>query len=135
MTTKHREPTSQSAFASPEARYLWVHAEHVKGSTLTELARALGVSHSRAHQMNCKGSRLANPMTYWHTGLSSRTANRLVECGYSSREQVAKAVGVGEITDKPSDRQLKLFVSEGQKTTVPGLGKIGFGELLAWLNL
>lgn len=134
MTTKLSEPSPPPAFASPQARYLWVYAEHLKGRTLTELAKALGVSHSRAGQMNRKGSCLANPMTYWHTGLSSQTANRLVDCGYTSREQVVMAVSSGEITDRPSASQRELFVSESQHTTVPGLGKVGFGELLAWLN-
>lgn len=127
--------TAPTAFASPEARYLWVHAEHEKGRTLTELAKVLGVSLSRAGQMNRKGACLASPPTYWHTGLSCQTANRLVERGYSSREQVEKAVVSGEITDKPSVSQRKLFRSKGQQTTVPGLGKVGFGEILVWLGL
>lgn len=127
--------TPPPVFASPEARYLWVHAEHEKGRTLTELAKTLGVSLSRAGQMNRKGACLASPPTYWHAGLSSQTANRLVEGGYSSREQVEKAVTSGEITDKPSVSQRKLFHSEGQQTTVPGLGKVGFGEILVWLGL
>lgn len=128
-------PTTPPAFTSPEARYLWVYAEREKGRTLTEIAKALGVSQGRAGQMNRKGSLLANPPIHWHTGLSSQTANRLVERGYSSREQVEKAVTSGEITDRPSASQRNLFVSDGQQTTVPGLGKVGFGEILVWLGL
>lgn len=129
------DSTHPPAFISPEERYLWVHAEHQKGSNLTALAKVLGVSPTRAGQMNRKGARLANPPAYWHTGLSSQTANRLVECGYSSREQVQSAVNSGEITDKPSVSQRRLFHSQGQQTTIPGLGKVGFGEILVWLGL
>ncbi|EKT4528338.1 hypothetical protein [Pseudomonas asiatica] len=122
------------AFASPEERYLWVHTEYAKGRTLSELAQALGVSPSRAGQMNRKGKCLANPVTYWHTGLSSQTANRLVDAGYVSREQVLDAVRSGEITDRPSATQREQFVSERQGTTVSGLGRVGFLELQQWLK-
>lgn len=126
--------TAPPAFASPEERYLWVHTEYAKGRTLSELAQALGVSPSRAGQMNRKGKCLANPVTYWHTGLSSQTANRLVDAGYVSREQVLDAVRSGEITDRPSASQREQFVSERQGTTVSGLGRVGFLELQQWLG-
>jgi len=84
--------------------------------------------------MNRNGKRLANPVIYWHTGLSSQTANRLVESGYVSREQVLEAVRSGEITDQPSASQREQFVSESQWTTVPGLGRVGFLELQQWLE-
>ncbi|MCU9527527.1 hypothetical protein [Pseudomonas mosselii] len=122
------------AFASPEERYQWAHTEYEKGRTLNELAQALGVSPSRAGQMKRRGECLANPVTYWHTGLSSQTANRLLEQGYTSRDQVEQAVETGEITDRPSASQRKQFVSEGQQTTVPGLGSVGFLELRQWLE-
>jgi len=84
--------------------------------------------------MSRKGARLANPSLHWHTGLSRQTANRLVERGFASREQVAEAVESGEITDRPSASQKELFVSAHQWTTVPGLGRAGFNELRAWLG-
>lgn|GEM_PF-6647133 len=122
-------------FSTPEERFQWVFAEHEKGRTLSDLAEVLGVSESRAGQLSRKVSRLANPSHHWHTGLSRQTANRLLECGFASREGVDNAVKSGEITDKPSASQRALFASAGQKTSVPGLGSVGISELRGWLGL
>jgi len=127
--------TPPTEFATPEARLQWVFAQRERGCTLRDLAKVLGVSERRVGQMSRKGARLSNPSLHWHTGLSSRTANRLVERGFASREEVEAAVKKGVITDRPTASQKELFVSAAQRTTVPGLGRAGFNELREWLGL
>lgn len=127
------DPTPE--FVSPEARCTWVYTEHCKGRPLKNIAEMLGVSPSRAGQLNAKGRRLVNPKEFWFKGLSARTANRLVERGFTSREQVEQAVRAGVITDKPSVSQREFFESDNQQTTIPGLGAVSFAELLEWLRL
>src|SRR5690606_35613543 len=116
-------------------RCIWVHTEHGKGRLLKEIAQVLGVSPSRASQLNAKGGRRLKNHMKWYDGLSSRTANRLMECGYSSREQVSQALLDGVITDKPSASQRELLEVPGQQTTIPGLGAVSFTELRKWLEL
>ncbi len=70
----------------------------------------------------------------WYWGLDIRVAYKLLENGYSSRDQVYKAVISKELTDNPTPEQRAKHKYINQ-TTIPGLGFIGFRTLLRWLSL
>jgi hypothetical protein len=141
MIKSEENPSSRNGehaelfFDSPVERARWVFAAHQCGSTLVEIAATLGVSSSRATQLNAKGRRITilEPST-WYNGLDLRVANRLCEAGFSSRDQVYQAVKNKEITDKPTTEERAKFMG-AQQTAVPGLGVIGLRSLRQWLGI
>ena len=102
-------------------RYVDVYMMRVSGNTFGAIAKHFGINVSRVREMFLKAEkelgRAEETRKAWHYGLSERTRNLLQTGGYSSREEVERAIR-----------------SESELRNIPNLDEKTMGEIREWLD-
>jgi hypothetical protein len=115
-------------------RARWIYATYQCGSSVDEIAATFGISAYRTGQLIREGRRAIPETPAWYDGLDTRFANALRCAGYTSRDQVYQAVMNKEITAKTSVWHQAAFEGDTPKA-VPGIGRVGFQNILRWLGI